>query len=69
MNIVGHPELVADQLIRYANLVGRESVIAGIDCGFFSQATYRPEVHPTVVGAKFQAMVEGARLATKQLWR
>jgi 5-methyltetrahydropteroyltriglutamate--homocysteine methyltransferase len=43
-------------------------VIAGADCGFSSQATYHPEVHPTVVWAKFQAMAEGARLATKQLW-
>jgi 5-methyltetrahydropteroyltriglutamate--homocysteine methyltransferase len=68
-NIVEHPELIAERIIRYANLVGRENVIAGTDCGFSSQATYNPEVHPTVVWAKFQAMAEGARLATKQLWR
>ena len=43
-------------------------MIAGADCGFSSQATYNTEVHPTVVWAKFQAMTEGARLATKQLW-
>jgi len=49
--------------------VSRENVIAGSDCGFSSQATYNPEVHPTVVWAKFQAMAEGARLATKLLWR
>lgn len=67
-NIVEHPELIAERLIRYAKLVGRENVIAGADCGFSSQATYHPEVHPTVVWAKFQAMAEGARLATKQLW-
>jgi 5-methyltetrahydropteroyltriglutamate--homocysteine methyltransferase len=67
-NIVEHPELIAEQLTRYARLVGRENVIAGADCGFSSQATYNPEVHPTVVWAKFQAMAEGARLATKQLW-
>ena len=68
-NIVEHPELIAERLIRYAKLVGRENVIAGTDCGFSSQATYKPEVHPTVVWAKFQAMAEGARLATAQLWR
>jgi len=68
-NIVEHPELIAERLTRYANLVGRENVIAGADCGFSSQATYNPEVHPTVVWAKFQAMAEGARLASQQLWR
>jgi len=68
-NIVEHPELIAERLIRYAKLVGRENVIAGTDCGFSSQATYNPEIHPTVVWAKFQAMAEGARLATRQLWR
>jgi 5-methyltetrahydropteroyltriglutamate--homocysteine methyltransferase len=68
-NIVEHPELIAERLIRYARLVGRENVIAGSDCGFSSQATYHPEVHPTVVWAKFRAMAEGARLATAQLWR
>ncbi len=68
-NIVEHPELIAERIMRYAKLVGRENVIAGGDCGFSSQATYNPEVHPTVVWAKFKAMAEGARLATKQLWR
>jgi 5-methyltetrahydropteroyltriglutamate--homocysteine methyltransferase len=68
-NIVEHPELIAERIGRYARLVGRENVIAGADCGFSSQATYNPEVHPTVVWAKFQAMAEGARLASKQLWR
>lgn len=67
-NIVEHPELIAERLVRYANLVGRENVIAGADCGFSSQATYNTEVHSTVVWAKFQAMAEGARLATQQLW-
>ena len=68
-NIVEHPELIAERITQFAKLVGRENVIAGSDCGFSSQATYNPEVHPTVVWAKFQAMAEGARLATKQLWR
>ncbi|HEY5896333.1 MAG TPA: cobalamin-independent methionine synthase II family protein, partial [Burkholderiales bacterium] len=47
-NIVEHPELIAERLARFARLVGRERVIAGADCGFSSQATYKPEVHPTV---------------------
>ena len=68
-NLVEHPELVADRLVKYANSVGRENVIAGSDCGFSSQASIEPEIHPTVVWAKFQAMAEGARLATQQLWR
>lgn len=68
-NIVEHPELIAERLTRYANVVGRENVLAGADCGFSSQATYNPEVHPTVVWAKFRAMTEGARLASQQLWR
>jgi len=67
-NIVEHPLLIAERLMRFAKLVGRENVIAGADCGFSSQASYNTEVHPTVVWAKFEAMREGARLATKQLW-
>jgi len=67
-NIVEHPELIAERIRRFARLVGRENVIAGTDCGFSSQATYNPEIHPTVVWAKFQALAEGARLATQQLW-
>jgi 5-methyltetrahydropteroyltriglutamate--homocysteine methyltransferase len=67
-NIVEHPELIAERILRFARLVGRENVIAGTDCGFSSQATYNPEIHPTVVWAKFRAMAEGARLATGQLW-
>jgi len=67
-NIVEHPDLIAERIIRYAKLVGRENVIAGTDCGFSSQATYNPEVHPTVVWAKFRAMAEGAHLATDRLW-
>jgi len=68
-NIVEHPELIAERILRFARLVGRENVIAGTDCGFSSQATYNPEIHPTVVWAKFRAMAEGARLATSELWR
>jgi 5-methyltetrahydropteroyltriglutamate--homocysteine methyltransferase len=67
-NIVEHPELIAERLIRFANLVGRENVMAGGDCGFSSQALYRTEVHDTVVWEKFKAMREGADIATKKLW-
>jgi 5-methyltetrahydropteroyltriglutamate--homocysteine methyltransferase len=68
-NIVEHPELIAERITRYAERVGRENVIASTDCGFSSQATYTPEVDPKVMWAKFQAMAEGARLASRQLWR
>ena len=67
-NIVEHPEWIAERLIRFANLIGRESVMAGADCGFSSQALYKTEVHPTVVWEKFRAMRKGADLATRQLW-
>jgi 5-methyltetrahydropteroyltriglutamate--homocysteine methyltransferase len=67
-NIVEHPELIAERIGRYAKLVGRENVIGGSDCGFSSQATFTPEIDPTVVWAKFKAMAEGAKLATKRLW-
>ena len=68
-NIVEHPELIAERIVRFAKLVGRENVIAGADCGFSSQALYRTEVHHTVVWEKFKAMRQGADLATKMLWR
>jgi 5-methyltetrahydropteroyltriglutamate--homocysteine methyltransferase len=67
-NIVEHPELIAERLVRFADLVGRERVIAGADCGFSSQACYHTEVHPTVIWAKFEAMAEGARIASRRLW-
>ncbi|HWM42604.1 MAG TPA: cobalamin-independent methionine synthase II family protein [Burkholderiales bacterium] len=67
-NIVEHPQLIAERLVRFADRVGRDNVIAGTDCGFSSQASYRTEVHPTVVWAKFQALSEGARLASRRLW-
>ena len=66
--LVEHPELIAERLLRYAKVVGRERVIAGADCGFASHPSAEPEVHPTVVWAKFAALVEGARLASKELW-
>jgi 5-methyltetrahydropteroyltriglutamate--homocysteine methyltransferase len=68
-NIVEHPELIAERLLRFAKLVGRENVIAGADCGFSSQATYKTEVHPTVVWEKFKALRHGADLASNRLWQ
>jgi 5-methyltetrahydropteroyltriglutamate--homocysteine methyltransferase len=68
MNFVEHPQLIADGIVQYANMVGRENVIAGADCGFSSRASFVPEVHPSVVWAKFQALSEGARLASQELW-
>jgi 5-methyltetrahydropteroyltriglutamate--homocysteine methyltransferase len=67
-NIVEHPEWIAERIIRFANLVGRENVVATADCGFSSQALYRTEVHSTVVWDKFKAMREGADIATGRLW-
>lgn len=66
-NIVEHPELVAMRLKNFARLVGRENVIAGTDCGF-SQSWSSPRMHEQVQWAKLEAMVEGARLASRQLW-
>lgn len=66
--IVEHPELIAERLMRFTQLVGRENVIATADCGFSSQATYRPEVDPRVMRAKFDAMRDGAALASERLW-
>jgi 5-methyltetrahydropteroyltriglutamate--homocysteine methyltransferase len=67
-NIVEHPELIAERIVRFAKLVGRENVMAGADCGFSSQALYRTEVHHTVVWEKFKAMRQGADIATRMLW-
>jgi 5-methyltetrahydropteroyltriglutamate--homocysteine methyltransferase len=65
--LVEHPELVAQRIARFAGIVGRERVIASADCGFASFAGSN-EVHPSIVWAKFAALVEGARIASKQLW-
>jgi 5-methyltetrahydropteroyltriglutamate--homocysteine methyltransferase len=67
-NFVEHPEAVAQRIGRFAEVVGRENVIAGADCGFASFST-TCEVHPTVVWAKLAALGEGARLASRELWR
>ncbi len=68
-NIVEHPELICERILRFASLVGRDNVIAAADCGFSSQALYHTEVHHTVVWEKFKAMREGADLASKKLWK
>ncbi|HTT78173.1 MAG TPA: cobalamin-independent methionine synthase II family protein [Stellaceae bacterium] len=67
-NFIEHPELVAQRIARCANLVGRDNVIAGSDCGFGTWVG-QAAVDPDVVWAKLAAMAEGARLATKQFWR
>jgi 5-methyltetrahydropteroyltriglutamate--homocysteine methyltransferase len=66
-NFIEHPELVAQRIARYANLVGRDNVRAGSDCGFGTWVG-QAAVDPDVVWAKLAAMAEGARLATKQFW-
>jgi len=64
---VEHPRLVADRIVRFARIVGRENVIAGTDCGF-AQVDSIKRVHPSIMWAKFEALVEGARIATQELW-
>lgn len=66
-NFVEHPVLIAQRLCRYADIVGRERVLAGADCGFGTYAG-RKRVFPSVVMAKFRAMADGARIATERLW-
>jgi 5-methyltetrahydropteroyltriglutamate--homocysteine methyltransferase len=61
-NVVEHPELVADRIVQYAKLVGRENVIAGTDCGLGGR------IHASLAWAKLRALVEGAELASRQLW-
>jgi 5-methyltetrahydropteroyltriglutamate--homocysteine methyltransferase len=67
-NLVEHPELIAERIVRFARIVGRENVIAGADCGFAASATRFNDTHESVAWLKFAAMTEGARLATRQLW-
>ena len=61
-NIVEHPQVVADRIVRYAQVVGRENIIAGTDCGLGGR------IHPQIAWAKLSALVEGAKLATRELW-
>jgi|SRR5579871_389664 len=66
-NFVEHPRLVAQRLIRYAELIGRDRVIAGTDCGFGTFAGFGP-VHPSICWAKMKSLTDGAAIASKQLW-
>ena len=68
-SVVEHPEYIAERIVRFAERVGRENVIASADCGFSSQAMYKTEVEPRIVWAKFKAMCEGAKIASDILWR
>jgi 5-methyltetrahydropteroyltriglutamate--homocysteine methyltransferase len=65
--LVEHPELVAERIARFAQVVGRDNVVAGADCGFASFAG-STEIHPSIVWAKLAALTDGARLATRRLW-
>ena len=67
-NYVEHPQLVAERICRYADLVGRERVIAGSDCGFSTFAGFGP-VDPDIAYLKLRSLVEGAELASRRLWR
>jgi 5-methyltetrahydropteroyltriglutamate--homocysteine methyltransferase len=67
VQLVEHPELVAQRIVRFADVVGRERVIAGTDCGFGTSGV-GDEVHPEVAWAKLQSLVEGAKIASRRLW-
>ena len=67
-NYIEHPELIAERIVRLAKAVGRENVIAGTDCGFATFAGYSP-VEPKIAWAKLKSMAEGARIASRELWR
>src|ERR1700758_3254925 len=67
-NVVEHPELVTERIVRLARLVGRENLLAGTDCGFAQGPFYR-RVHPSIMWAKLDALVQGARVASAQLWQ
>ena len=66
-NVVEHPELVAQRIVRLAHLVGRDRVLASTDCGF-AQGPFHRRVHPTIMWAKLEALAEGARIASKALF-
>jgi 5-methyltetrahydropteroyltriglutamate--homocysteine methyltransferase len=66
-NVLEHPELVQQRIVRLAELIGRERVIASTDCGF-AQTPYMTRVHPSLIWAKLEALAEGAQLATAELW-
>ena len=66
-NVVEHPELVAERIVRLAKIVGRDNVIAGTDCGF-AQGPFHRRVHPSIMWAKLEALAAGARIASGELW-
>ena len=66
-NFIEHPELIAERICRFADIVGRERVIAGTDCGFGTFAGFGA-IHPTICYAKLAAMAEGAEIASRRLW-
>ena len=66
-NIVEHPELVAERIVRFARLLGRENVMAGTDCGF-AQGPFHRRVHPSIMWAKLESLAAGARIATQELF-
>ena len=66
-NFIEHPELIAERIVRYAGVVGKENMMVGSDCGFGTYAG-RKGVFPSVVQAKFQALAEGAQMASERLW-
>jgi 5-methyltetrahydropteroyltriglutamate--homocysteine methyltransferase len=67
-HFVEHPELVAQRIVRYAEVVGRENVIAGTDCGFGTFVRAEPTIDPRITWAKLKSLAEGAAIASKQLW-
>jgi 5-methyltetrahydropteroyltriglutamate--homocysteine methyltransferase len=67
VHLVEHPELVAQRILRFAGVVGRDRVLAGTDCGFGTSGA-GDEVHPDVAWAKLKALVEGAGIASRKLW-
>jgi 5-methyltetrahydropteroyltriglutamate--homocysteine methyltransferase len=66
-NVVEHPELVAQRIVRIARLIGRDNVLASTDCGF-AQGPFHRRVHPSIMWAKLEALAEGARLASQELY-
>ena len=66
-NIVEHPELVAQRIVRLAEIVGKENVMGGTDCGF-AQSPFAQRVHPSIMWAKLKSLAEGAKIATRELW-
>jgi 5-methyltetrahydropteroyltriglutamate--homocysteine methyltransferase len=67
-NLIEHPDLIAERIVRFARIVGRENVIAGADCGFAASAVRFNDTHPSVAWLKFAALRDGARLASRELW-